>query len=464
MEKVTNTTENAMDPELHIDPETCTPEELEKELTRLRSVSSFYSDLEQSTKKFINSIYGATGNKGFEWADTKVSKSITLQGRQLTRYGSMLINTYFRTEFKTNTELHKKLGISTEKARRLDVFGDQLENDDVRQSYIGKQYQGVDVTPVHPMVVKGGGDKRTLEIASDTDSIYAQMGPITDYFGIKGDREQINFLITLYKESLMNYLDKGFTAYAMGFNCKKNLENFELEKISRNVVLVCKKHYVMNIGFYEPDVFYDYGERMLYKGLKVVQGSTPAFMRTHLKEMTEWVIKRHTEGTLKMSDLIFKLNEIKQLMKYKDPDEICPNITMNNLEKMVLSSDPKALEVTFAKGCQPYHRGAAYYNLILRSKTEYAMKYEPLKSGEKVKYYKPNLDVASKVWDNANVDCFSYRMGEFPEEFAPPIDFDSLFVDQFLKEINRIIEAIGYKAVPERVIKCINGRNFTTLF
>lgn len=104
-----------------IDPNNCTVEELEEEVERLKNLGDFYETKQLALKKFINSVYGATASRFFIAHNTAVAESITLQGQDLNHYSENSVNAYFSGIFQNDTELHKKLGIKTEDAKRFNI-------------------------------------------------------------------------------------------------------------------------------------------------------------------------------------------------------------------------------------------------------------------------------------------------------------------------------------------------------
>lgn len=103
------------------DPENCPIEDLEKEVQRLFELGEYYETKQLALKKFINSVYGATASKYFVAHNTAVAESITLQGQDLNHYSENSVNEYFSGIFQNDTELHKKLGISTEAAQKVSI-------------------------------------------------------------------------------------------------------------------------------------------------------------------------------------------------------------------------------------------------------------------------------------------------------------------------------------------------------
>lgn len=104
-----------------INPYTCDLETLENEVKRLEGISGYYETKQLALKKFINSVYGATASKFFIAHNTDIAESITLQGQDLNHYSENSVNDYFSGIFQNDTELHKKLGISTEAAQQVTI-------------------------------------------------------------------------------------------------------------------------------------------------------------------------------------------------------------------------------------------------------------------------------------------------------------------------------------------------------
>lgn len=157
-----------------INPYTCDLETLENEVKRLEGISGYYETKQLALKKFINSVYGATASKFFIAHNTDIAESITLQGQDLNHYSENSVNDYFSGIFQNDTELHKKLGISTEAAQQVTIDK-------------GK------TTPMKKLDLDYLKGDESLTCAGDTDSvsgdtmIYVEDGGqmrIDDYFKI----------------------------------------------------------------------------------------------------------------------------------------------------------------------------------------------------------------------------------------------------------------------------------------
>lgn len=137
------------------DPETCDLEKLENEIYKLHDLSNFYNSKQDSFKRFINSVYGAMASQYFECCNIKIAESITLQGQDLNHFTENSMNSYFKGIFQNDVELHKKLGISTENAKKVTISGGRLTQ---TPPLTGKEFSYLD------------GDA-SLAVAGDTDSV-----------------------------------------------------------------------------------------------------------------------------------------------------------------------------------------------------------------------------------------------------------------------------------------------------
>ena len=147
-----------------IDPYNCPIEELEKEVQRLLELGDYYETKQLALKKFINSVYGATASKYFIAHNTAVAESITIQGQDLNHYSENAVNEYFSGIFQNDTELHKKLGISTEDAQKVSISKGKITD--------GGPCEGPDFWYLN--------GNQSLTVAGDTDSQIADTQIVID--------------------------------------------------------------------------------------------------------------------------------------------------------------------------------------------------------------------------------------------------------------------------------------------
>ena len=295
-------------------------------------------------------------------------------------------------------------------------------------------------------------------LVHNTDSTYVTLQPIIDACYIPTE-QQLDFDLTFYNEVLSGYMDGMFDEYAKDFNCNQNLEKFELEKISRTIILLAKKNYMCDVEWIETGARFDPLEHITYTGFDVVKGVISDYCRDELKNFVNYVMGILNTGRKPtLSEIVSKLKEIKKRFIMQNPNEISFTKGISNYTNFVkndktpeieyflfkkekqLTADGKEIEVqTNNKLPVPIHvRAAAVYNNMLFNKaSKYRSKYSLLKSGEKVRFYYTGED-----------SVFGFVPDLFPLEFAPPVDIDIQFEKVLLSPMNRIVSAIGYPEIP----------------
>ena len=114
-----------------INPETCSIEELEEEIKRLNSIKEEFFGREQSVKVFLNSIYGAMASPWFECYNILAAEAVTLQGQDVSKYASKIIDEWFKNFWHLDTELHKELGLSYVNKVNIDTATIYMDTDSV---------------------------------------------------------------------------------------------------------------------------------------------------------------------------------------------------------------------------------------------------------------------------------------------------------------------------------------------
>jgi len=356
-------------------------------------------DLEQlAIKLLINSIYGAFGNKWFYFFNVDLAQSITLQGQDLIKFSIKAVNFYFKERWHLDTELHKILGIEQYKINKVE---------DDSGIYI------------------------------DTDSVYVQFGSALD--SIEGlpelsEDEYLNMCIRIDEHRLSKYFKSAFNKYGKRFNTI-NQQNFELENLSVKAMWLKKKNYALRVS-YEPnskkELLRDKNkEYEVFKGLEMIKGSYPIWARDHLSTLTKIVLEKG--NTIDPEEDILPLfNSIKKEMLLKNIDELAQTFSCRVYDKYVKSE--RNLELL--KGIPIYARAASYYNHMLIT-NKLVGKYQKVKQGQKIKYYYPKEN--SKEWD-----VFAYAPGNYPTEFALPLDYNKQFFALIVEPINRQLLALGF--------------------
>ncbi len=270
------------------------------------------------------------------------------------------------------------------------------------------------------------------------NSIYCEFGRIANQLNIPL-KNCAKFVVDLWNYGCGPYMEQKYEEYAKKYNCDKNLQKLELEKIADTTILVSKKHYAMAECFKEPNIFLKPMEEVVYKGLEIVQGSTPPFARECQIDFTRFVLKwfqTHNER-MPYEDIISRIKVYKQKFMLKSPDEISKGATVGNYNKFIL--DDKN-QLVLGPHCPIHVKASGIANFILNmsKNKKYKVKYSQIKTADKIKWYYAN----DKVYD-----VFGFLPGSYPAEYALEMDYDKQFEKTILEPCNRIIDILKYKTL-----------------
>ena len=339
--------------------------ELEKSISK-------YNNIQMARKIQLNSAYGAIGNQYFRYYNLTNAEAITLSGQVSIRW----------IEHKMNTYLNKLL--KTEK-----------------QDYV---------------------------IASDTDSIYLNLGPLVEtvYKGRETtDQSIVSFLNKVCEVELEKYISSSYEALASYVNAYEQKMIMKRENIASTGIWTAKKRYMLNVWDSE-GVRYD-EPKLKMMGIEAVKSSTPAPCRTAIKD----AINIMMNGTEK--DLLDFVSTFRNTFDTLPPEDIAFPRSVNGLRKY------KASSTVYTKGTPLHVRGTLLYNFhISKNKLEY--KYPLVQEGEKIKYL--HLRRPNKI--NENVISF---LNTFPREIGleGQIDRDAQFKKSFLDPLQIISNVIGWE-------------------
>lgn len=414
----------------NIDPETCSREELLSAIAECDSKADFYHTEEQGVKTFLNSVYGAMASKYYSCNNLDIAESITLQGQDLIKYSVRVINGYFSNDWHRDTNAH----ISIAK-KMVELY----------PSFDAEKFLKLAKNPVQ--------FGETLQVYGDTDSAYISLHPIIKSCDI-AQEFHTDFILCMNEFILDGFLNKQFDKYATDWNCPENKEKFELEKIARSVIMLAKKKYVMDIAWTDDGTYHKPLQKMIYKGIELVQGSTPEFCRKEMKEFIKFIVSEINTGKVPEYKMLSdKIREIKKRFSIQSPNDISKTFKVSEYEKFVLNDkvtpieyiDTKMTVITDEDSGDKYNKiitnpipihvraASKYNNMLYTSAKKYRSKYSFIKKDDKIKFY---------YVDNDNV--FAFLPNAFPVEFAPPMDIDLQFEKLILAPLNRIVNAIGY--------------------
>ena len=337
---------------------------LEKEIARCNNI--------QMAKKIsLNSAYGAIGNQYFRYYKLANAEAITLSGQVSIRWIENKMNNYLNKILKT-------------------------EDTD----YV---------------------------IASDTDSIYLNLGPLVDV--IYKDREKnaegiVSFLDKICEEKFEPFIDQSYKELAEYLNAYDQKMFMKRENIADRGIWTAKKRYILNVWDSE-GVRYEQ-PKLKVMGIESVKSSTPSSCRNMLKD----AFKIMMSGT--EDDVINYIDGCRQKFKTLPPEEISFPRSVSDVQKYKSHSD------IYIKGTPIHVRGALLFNHYVKEK-KLTNKYSLIQNGEKIKFCylkKPNTI-------HENVLSF---IQDYPVELGLDkyIDYDLQFNKAFLEPLKIILDAIGW--------------------
>ena len=337
---------------------------LEKEIARCNNI-------QMARKIQLNSAYGAIGNQYFRYYKLVNAEAITLSGQVSIRW----------IENKMNGFLNKIL-----------------------------QTEEVDYV-----------------IASDTDSIYLNMGPLVDKFlsHKSGDKTKVvQLLDKICEDKLEPFIEQSYTELADYVSAYEQKMIMKRENISERGIWTAKKRYILNVWNSEGVQYSEPKLKMM--GIEAVKSSTPAPCRTMIKDG----LKLMMSGT--EEEVIDFIDKCRKEFKALPPEQIAFPRSVSDVVKYRSYSD------IYSKGTPIHCRGALLFNHYIKEK-KLDNKYSLINNGEKIKFIylkKPNII-------QENVISF---IQDFPHELGLDkyIDYELQFEKSFLDPLKSILDAIGW--------------------
>ena len=339
--------------------------ELEKEIARCNNI--------QMAKKIsLNSAYGAIGNQYFRYYKLANAEAITLSGQVSIRW----------IESKVNKHINKAL-------RTKDV------------DYV---------------------------IASDTDSIYLNMGPLVDsvFEGREKTNEKVvSFLDKVCKVEFEKYIQSSYEELAEYVNAYEQKMQMKRENIADRGIWTAKKRYILNVWDSEGVRYSE--PKLKIMGIEAVKSSTPAPCRKMIKD----ALKLMMTGT--EDEVIDFIESSRSKFKKLSPEEIAFPRSVSDVVKYQSSSS------IYSKGTPIHVRGALLFNHYIKQ-NKLTNKYSLIQNGEKIKFCylkKPN-----SIYENV----ISF-IQEFPKELnlQQYVDYDLQFEKSFVEPLKTILDSIGWK-------------------
>ena len=337
---------------------------LEKEIARCNNI-------QMARKIQLNSAYGAIGNQYFRYYKLANAEAITLSGQVSIRWIENRMNGYINKILKTEGE-----------------------------DYV---------------------------IASDTDSIYLNLGPLVErvYEGREKTNEGVvTFLNKVCETQFEPFIEGAYEELAKYVSAYDNKMVMARENIADRGIWTAKKRYILNVWDSEGVRYEEPKLKMM--GIEAVKSSTPAPCRSMIKDALKLIMS----GT--EDNVIDYIDNCRKEFKALPPEDIAFPRTASDVRKYTASS------TIYAKGTPIHIRGALLFNHYVKQK-KLTNKYSLIGNGEKVKFLylkKPNII-------QENVVSF---IQDFPTELGLDkyIDYDLQFEKSFVEPLKAILDAIGW--------------------
>ena len=343
---------------------------LEKEIARCNNI--------QMAKKIsLNSAYGAIGNQYFRYYKLANAEAITMSGQTSIRWIEDRVNKYLNNLLKT---------------KEVDYV-----------------------------------------IASDTDSIYINFGPLVNkFFGnlIDNKIKLVEIIDKICQDKLEPFIEDSYQDLATYLNAYDQKMQMKRENIADRGIWTAKKRYILNVWDSE-GVRYD-EPKLKMMGIEAVKSSTPAPCRKMIKD----ALKLMMEGT--EEDVIDFIDDAREKFKQMPPEDIAFPRTVSDVKKH------KSFSTIYAKGTPIHVRGALLFNYYIKE-NKLDNKYSLINNGEKIKFI--YLKKANPIRENV----ISF-ISDFPTEIGIDkyIDYELQFQKAFLDPVKVILDAVGWNV--EKVV------------
>jgi len=348
--------------------------QLVKDISRLKN-------LQMAMKIALNSAYGAIGNKYFRYYDLRIAEGITLSGQLSIRWMANKLNDFMNKTLKT--------------------------------------------------------EDKDYVIAIDTDSIYLTLEDLVEKVCAgKTTEEKIKFMDKTCEQVMQPFIDGGYQELAEYMNAYAQKMQMKREVLADKAIWVAKKRYVLNVHNSEGVQYAK--PKIKVMGLEMVKSSTPAVVRTKLKDALE-VILHQDQASLQAF-----VREFKKKFETLSVADVAFPRSVSSLKEY--SGTP-----IYKKGTPIQVRGALLFNHYLKMKG-LTRKYEPITNGNKIKFV--YLKTPNPI--NENVIAFNNVL---PKEFGLDeyINYDLQFEKVFLDALQIVIEPLGWHAEEKASLELFFG-------
>ena len=345
-----------------------------------------YNNLQLAKKLALNSSYGAMGSQYFRFYDLRQALAVTQAGQLSIRWIENKLNQYLNNLLKTDKD------------------------------YV---------------------------IASDTDSIYLNLGPLVEkVYGADGKvsmsgEKVIEFMDRVCEDKIQPFIDESYEELADYVHAYEQKMQMKREGLSDKGIWTAKKRYILNV--YNNEGVQYAKPKLKVMGLEMVKSSTPTVVRDKMYELVDLVVNTDEETVQQ-----FIANFQEEFRKLSVEDISFPR-GCNGLKEY---SD----SVTIYKKGTPIHvKGAILYNHFLKQH-DLMNKYPLIKEGEKLKF-------TYLKTPNPFRDMVVSFPGRLPKEFELQeyVDYETMFNKTFIDPIRIILDSIGWQTEKQYTLESFFG-------
>ena len=331
-----------------------------------------FSNFQMVRKICLNSLYGAIGNNYFRHYRLENAEAITCTGQVAIRW------------------IERKLN-----------------------EYVNKILQTEEVDYV---------------VASDTDSIYLNLGSLVDRASSNGSlssERTVDVLNKFCQDKIEPFIDESYKELSEYLNCYEETLVMKRECIAERGIWTAKKRYILNVWDNEGVRYEEPKLKMM--GIEAVKSSTPKPVRAYIKECLN-IIMSGTED-----DVIEFIAEKRKEFDKLSPEEIAYPRSANNISKF------RDVSTLYKKGTPIQVRASIMFNHYLKN-LKLTKKYNLIADGEKVKY----IFLRTPNPTGENVIAF---ISELPPEFnlTQYIDYDTMYRKSFIDPLQTILDSVGWQ-------------------
>jgi len=349
---------------------------------------SKYHNFQLVRKIQLNSAYGAIGNEYFRYYSTELAEAITLSGQLSIQW-----------------------------------IGQELNN------YLNKIVGTKDIDYV---------------IASDTDSVYLNLGPLVQKVmpNTTDKTKIVNFIDKSSIDAILPFIDKKFKELASIMNAYENKMQMGREVIADKGIWTAKKRYMLNVWDSEGVRYVE--PKLKIMGIETTRSSTPECVRKYLKDAI------HITMNGNESDMVTFVEKCKKQFFSLSPEEIAFPRSVNGMDKY-------ADRATIYKKSTPIAvKGSLIYNHYIE-KYKINKKYKKIIEGDKIKYLhlkKPNplggIRGEDQIISFPNILPKEFGLHEF-------IDYKMQFEKSFIDPLTTILDTIGWSTEKKNTLESLFG-------